>query len=348
MSRDEEHTINFAAVKAAVESGLSALERDPLRGARNMLDLGKYFSHTHRQKAFFQMAQNVLGRKRSQYINLLKRAMASVDRETLKTVGINLGYFSWSRGARVIRSVEAERGFNVPWSFVIRMEDAGADSLTVDEARGFIAQARELGAHAFWITLCTERADACGIIDMCGSFSDCAFIFLTPAELITSAIAERARTQHNMLFCMRIESEETIARAAGILRGARLMYGLYMVYDDANCERILGGGMIRQADECGGELALFVSAPGCSEECRARVQEYAMGEKTVPEKPVFMVDFFSDLNAVDGIISSQPCYIEVDACGGISATPWGSQEGVNVRTHSLSEALSVLAPRRAE
>ena len=348
MSRDEEHTINFAAVKAAVESGLSALERDPVRGARNMLDLGQYFSHTHRQKAFFQMAKNVLGRKHSRYINLIKRAMASVDRETLKTVGINLGYFSWSRGARVIRSVEAECGFNVPWSFVIRMEDVGEGSLTVDEARGFIAQARELGAHTFWITLSTERADADGIIDMCGQFRDCAFILLTPAELITPSVAERALAQHNVAFCVRSGAEDALARAAEILRNARLMYGLYMIYDDANCERILSGGAILHADEIGGVFVMFVHAPGSSEDCRARVHEYAMREKTAPDRPVFIIDFFSDLDAVDGIISSQPCYIEVDARGGISATPWGKPEGVNVRTHSLSEALSILAPRREE
>ena len=91
MGTDNERNLNIAAVRAAIEGGLRNLERDPERGVRNMLDLGKYFSRTHRQRSFFQMAQRMLGRKRSQYMQLVKRTVTDVDHDTLKPLGITAG-----------------------------------------------------------------------------------------------------------------------------------------------------------------------------------------------------------------------------------------------------------------
>lgn len=345
MKPSSNNNINIAAIHAAVESGLTKLERDPVRGVRNMLDMGQLFSRTHRQRSFFQMAQRMLGRRRSQYMQLVKRAVANVERNTLKTMGINLGYHSWSQGAKVIRAIEEERGFNVPWSFVIRLNQDCAQPLSAGEVRGTIAQARELGVHCYWLAIDERRDDLDELMDMCGTFNDCAFIIMLPVSMINDSMAQRALSQSNIAICVGGERSDELERATKVLRQARLLYGLYRLYDDTDYQNITGGEMLSTTDMYGGQFAVFMHAPDCSEECRAKVHAYANGEKDAPERPVFMVDFFADLATVDNIISSQPCYIEIESDGEIRPSPRQEPSGVNLRTHTIADAMLELVPR---
>lgn len=345
MNSDKDNNINMAAVHAAVESGLTKLERDPVRGVRNMLDMGRLFSRTHRQRSFFQMAQRMLGRRRSQYMQLVKRAVANVERDTLKTVGINLGYHSWSQGAKVIRAVEEQRGFNVPWSFVIRLNQDCGQPLSADEVRDAVAQARELGVHCYWLAIDERRGDLDELMDICGTFADCAFIIMLPVGMVDEGMAQHALEQRNIVICVGGERSDELKRATDVLHQAKLLYGLYRLYDDTDYQNITGGEMLSTTDMYGGQFAVFMHAPDCSEECRAKVHAYANGEKDAPERPVFMVDFFADLATVDNIISSQPCYIEIESDGEIRPSPRQEPSGVNLRTHTVANAMMELVPR---
>lgn len=348
MGTDNERNLNIAAVRAAIEGGLRNLERDPERGVRNMLDLGKYFSRTHRQRSFFQMAQRMLGRKRSQYMQLVKRTVTDVDHDTLKTLGINMGYYSWSQGAKVIREIEATRGFNVPWSLTISLLDSGDGCLNLNELRDIIDQAHALGIHCYWVAANQSSGDIFDMFNLFGTYKDCAFFMLLPVGMITSELAENALKQHNIAVCVRDTADLDVRAAAEILHEMRLLFGLYYMYDDANADEITSGHVQSDVDNYRGQFALFIPSATCMDECRAKVQAYASGEKVTPEKPPFMVDFYADLAAVDAIISSQSCYIEIDAHGNVASAPWTQPCGVNIRTHTLADALLKLAPRKAE
>lgn len=343
MSTENEKNLNVAAVRAAIEGGLRNLERDPERGVRNMLDLGKYFSSTHRQRSFFQMAQRMLGRKRSQYMQLVKRTVADVDHDVLKTIGINMGYYSWSQGVKVIREMENTRGFNVPWSITLNLLDESDDELKLNELKAIIDQAHALGVHCYWIV--AKRANMFDMFNMLGAYKDCAFFMLLPVNMITEELAKAARSEHNIAICIRDTAGQNVAKAAAILHEARMLFGLYYLYDDDNEDMITSGHVQSDIDGYRGQFAMFIPVKQCSAECRARVQQYASGEKATPEKPPFMIDFFADLAAVDKIISAQPCYMEIDSSGNVMSTPWGKPCGVNIRTHTLSDALIELAPR---
>ena len=350
MGTDKEHSLNIAAIRAAIEGGLHNLERDPERGVRNMIDLGKYFSRTHRQRSFFQMAQRLLGRKRSQYMQLLKRTIAEVDHETLKTIGINMGYYSWSQGAKAIREVETERGFNVPWSIVMNVSADTEDSLTLDEINRIISEAHELGTHCFWIAMSSSEEEIISVFDILGTFKDNAFFVLLRNDLVTPNVANAALKQHNIAICLRDvdTASENVKSAAKILHDARLFYGLYYLYDDSNADDIISGHVQSDADEYHSQFALLIAAENCSEECLAKVRAYASGEKTTPERPPFMVDFFADLAAVDKIISSDQCFIAIDRCGNIASSPWAQPGDINLKTCALTDALEQLAPREAK
>ena len=238
MGTDNERNLNIAAVRAAIEGGLRNLERDPERGVRNMLDLGKYFSRTHRQRSFFQMAQRMLGRKRSQYMQLVKRTVTDVDHDTLKTLGINMGYYSWSQGAKVIREIEATRGFNVPWSLTISLLDSGDGCLNLNELRDIIDQAHALGIHCYWIAANQSSGNMFDMFNLFGTYKDFAFFMLLPVGMITSELAENALKQHNIAVCVRDTADQDVRAAAEILHEMRLLFGLYYMYDDKNSDEI--------------------------------------------------------------------------------------------------------------
>ena len=171
---------------------------------------------------------------------------------------------------------------------------------------------------------------------------------LLPVGMITSELAENALKQHNIAVCVRDTADQDVRAAAEILHEMRLLFGLYYMYDDANADEITSGHVQSDVDNYRGQFALFIPSATCMDECRAKVQAYASGEKVTPEKPPFMVDFYADLAAVDAIISSQSCYIEIDAHGNVASAPWAQPCGVNIRTHTLADALLKLAPRKAE
>ncbi len=350
MGTDKEQRLNIAAIRAAIEGGLHNLEKDPERGVRNMIDLGKYFSRTHRQRSFFQMAQRLLGRKRSQYMQLLKRTIAEVEHETLKTIGINMGYYSWSQGAKTIREIESRHGFNVPWSIVMDMSTGDEDSLTLDEINKIIFDAHELGTHCFWIAMSSNEEEIINTFDTFGAFKDNTFFVLLKSDLVTPKVASAALKQHNIAICLRDidTTSESVKSAAKTLHDARLLYGLYYLYDDSNADDIISGHVQSDADEYHSQFALLIASKSCSEECLAKVQAYASGEKATPERPSFMVDFFADLAAVDKIISSTQCFIAIDRCGNIASSLWAQPGDINLRTCKLTDALEQLAPRKAE
>lgn len=338
-----ERSINFAAVRAAVESGLAWLQVDPMRGMRNLLDLGGYFARTRRQRDFFQTARRLLGSRRCPYMRLVERALAGVDMEVLKTVGINLGYFSWSLGVRAIRDIISARGIRVPWSPVFRLDGARADALSPREVQRALEQARALGAHSFWFRLSGGRDYIEAIVALFGRFRDCAFMLMPEGEAVTRELAQLTRAQRNTLVCV----DRADIRATAALREARLMYGLSLEYDDTNAFEALDGELLSAVERADGHFALLLRGARCSEGCRRAMQGYVARERLAPTHAVFTVDMYGDMEYIDQVIAARECYVEIGPDGAVYDRPWADESALNLRDCTLAQALAAIAAKRA-
>ena len=65
----------------------------------------------------------MLQNEKSAYYDLAKRIATGVDHDLVTTFGVNVGYNGFTKGARLIRRIEAERGFNIPWALHVGINE---------------------------------------------------------------------------------------------------------------------------------------------------------------------------------------------------------------------------------
>ena len=133
-------------IEGTVDRALRDMERDAHRSVRNLIDLALTFSKGTFERRFLTLCRGILEDETGPYYQLLDRALETCDRQILKTFGVNVGYEGCSKGARRIREVEAERGFNVPWALTIQAGQQGLSRLYLQR---LVTEGSELGIHVF-------------------------------------------------------------------------------------------------------------------------------------------------------------------------------------------------------
>ena len=107
-----EESVSRVLIETVVRRALREAGDSPERVSRNMIDMALTFAEGSFQRSFFQTAQRLLCDEHSAYYGLVRDIIAHVDAERLITFGMNVGYNSCTRGARIIRENEAAMRFD--------------------------------------------------------------------------------------------------------------------------------------------------------------------------------------------------------------------------------------------
>lgn len=91
--------ITRGLIDFAVSQCLKNIKEDPYRSIRRLADLGRQFAKGRFQEELFSLFQRLLLNEDGPYYEMLKQLVSSVDTDSLKTLGINIGYNSWTCGA---------------------------------------------------------------------------------------------------------------------------------------------------------------------------------------------------------------------------------------------------------
>ncbi len=97
--------ITRGLIDFAVSQCLKNIKEDPYRSIRRLADLGRQFAKGRFQEELFSLFQRLLLNEDGPYYEMLKQLVSSVDTDSLKTLGINIGYNSWTCGASRICEV---------------------------------------------------------------------------------------------------------------------------------------------------------------------------------------------------------------------------------------------------
>lgn len=87
--------ITRGLIDFAVSQCLKNIKEDPYRSIRRLADLGRQFAKGRFQEELFSLFQRLLLNEDGPYYEMLKQLVSSVDTDSLKTLGINIGYNSW-------------------------------------------------------------------------------------------------------------------------------------------------------------------------------------------------------------------------------------------------------------
>lgn len=284
-----------AMIEGIVSRALKDMQSDSHRTARRLVDLGLSFSKGPFERQFFSACKNILADDESAYYPIWERALRCFDLQSLVTFGINVGYEGCSRGAKRIREVEDQRGFNVPWVISLC---AGQKALSQTDIQRAIQEAEALGVHVFLLLdHDLQQTDLTGLLEASPAS---AFALFIKGERLRELELDGLRQYHNLLVCVDGESAKAEALCAG-LTDARMPYAVYLDYDtqEGLLERI------SRTERLESPLLLLrsFSAP---EATRQQVYQWLQEVRGAGELPFTLMELPSDLLAIDQIISSDP------------------------------------------
>jgi len=332
-------------LKAMTEKYIGDIVSDPHRSLRNLVDLGTNFAAGKFQKKFFNKVQSMLGGKKSAYYDIASNLVSSVDRETIKTFGVNIGYNSCIHGANMIRENEAECGYNIPGTIIFSVSDNAdsGDGVGRDEISRFITQGNELGIFTYVIN-CSE-GNAEYISDLFAEYPDCAFLLFISSDVTDAdALAKTLKRHNNVLTAVSARSAE-FADVTAKLKDEKILCGAYINFDGkyAECD-ILSGNYDIEITKSFCPFVFLLSDNNVSDDIRTQVTSYVRDVRESQKAPYILIDAFQDLLEIDKIISDDACSIRFDKAG--DAHMFDKNLNCNMKDAPLNQLLARTMPRK--
>ncbi len=328
-------------IETTVRRALKDLRRSPKRTMRNLIDLALNFAGGRFQQEFFRIAQTLLADEDSAYYRLVQDVIDNVDEDTLVTCGINLGYNSFTRGAKTIRQCESEKQFNIPWSLSLLLAEDGEPG-RMERYRCIIQQGTELGIYTYM--LCPQ-GDLTGCFALVEAHPDCAFLVFCRGEALTEDAIRQARLYHNLQLSVALEEgTKTVCTA---LRKAKLLYAVHVGYGPEMLEQVLDGTLLGRAEECRAMFTFFYGDSQCTQAQRKAVYSYVCATRKDQQQPTLAMELLCDNMFIDSIISDDACAVAFDTDGTLIRLPEGKrQDRYNIFQSSLYRILMETQPKR--
>lgn len=305
MKTDLTRSLIETSVRRALNQGGEAPERE----SRNLVDLGLHFSSGGLQKRILSAIQTMLQDPGSAYYGLVKDVLANTDHDRLMTFGVNLGYEGCSKGAKVIRRLEAEGGFNIPWAMALQMSGAYLEKQP-DIYVSILNQGADLGIRTY---LLFSKDDLRAFIPVLEAQEKSAFVLSVWVKQVTDEFVRSLEKAFNILVSVRCEpGYET---ACAMLRKAKMPYALLLEYTDADRERILSGEWIESLLPSHPVFAFLLPSASCSEATQREVYEYVLSVRQEQRYPAILMEIRQDIMMIDHYISGDTCFVAFDAEG---------------------------------
>ena len=337
--------IPYVMIKSAVEKGIKDIQDNPGRGIRNLVDLGGMFADGRFQKEFFDAAFTELQKEDSMYYQLVERVVTGIDPGILTGFGMNLGYNSWTLGARIIREIENKSGFNIPWCLLLDMEHG--QYLEQNIIRSLIMQGKDLGISAY---LFYFPPPSCldDILQIARLEQDCAFMLFVDTSNITEDFAHKLLETANVWGLFDLDSPDAdLARiAADTLARNRCLYGGFSRYID------LTGSTEILLNRCKVLDIPFLVMIGQEKQpaSPAVLEDFYQLRKNLPGS-IFPIDLYSDIALIDRNISSEACLTEVLGDGSVFTTDADHMEvrtGYNIKDTPLRDIFAKTMPKKRD
>lgn len=306
----EPNPITRAIIDSTVDRGLREIDEDPRRTIRKLTDMWRMFNRGRFLDEVFELVQDLLRNEESPYYPAIESVLRHSDRLSLRTLGANIGYNSFTIGGRTIRDLEASREYRIPWAVVLRINPAQRESLSVSEIESCIRQGVMLGIYTYIIR--AEGSLSCmnRLIEVFRSYPACAFFCLLPDLPLHPEHLAGFRECLNCCLMVRTGSAVTDSLIRE-LRRQKSLVGIYDLYDDAGAAEWLSGRRMREISRYGCSFAAAVPVDACSPEKAAEAAAACRAFRLQPQYPIFVFDLVGDLLKINRVISDEEAYFEL-------------------------------------
>ena len=335
-----QHRLVRQVIDIAVSKAIDDMKSDAKRSIRNLIDLGLLFSKSENQKRFFGIAQEVISNPKNAYHSLTARAIADVNNDTIKKVGLNLGYSSLIYGANKLRKRQELFDDPLPWLLIFDISDFSTESS--NQMRRFIAEGRELGIYSYIV--CPHKIkDIITICEIAKCFDECLFVLAVSSELISKHSAEVIGDTHNMMISVKVSGSNFCGKNDEniflMLKQNRCLFGFHTEYNDANMGQVTGLNYIRSAIRHGNTFGIYISEDDVSDRCKTAVYEFACKVRGINGQPLIASEWMQDMRYISKRILSDDGYIKMN----LTEIAYGEyKKAKHALTNSLLETLKTL------
>lgn len=303
------HSANQSIIETTVNTAIKRIQNDPERSIRNIVDMALMFSNGRFQKRFFESAQRILENENSSYYRLITDLTSNVDSKRITTFGINLGYHSCTKGARIIRKIETEQRCNVPWCIAFELKDEIYNNKK-KEYFSLIEQGQSLGIYTWFITPSTEMLP---ILEIAERFSDSAFIIVCQPQDITEIVLDEFCEIYNVFFA--INYNDGIENACALLRKRKFLFSVAYKYKKQDINNIFNHLFLYDFSSLHSIFSLFYADSECPSEIQTQVFEYIQKMRYEQCFQTIPFDLIYDIRFIDEIISEDAVSIHFDSYG---------------------------------
>ena len=287
------HNTSQSIIEATVSSAIKRIQNDPERSMRNMIDMGLMFCNGKFQQRFLAEAQRMLENENSSYYRLIPDLISNVDSKRITTFGINLGYHSCTKGARMIRKIEEEQGCNIPWC-------ASLD-FTENDTTALIEQGQSQGVYTWFIN---PHSEMISVSEIAKNFSDSAFIIMCKPKDITEILLDEFGEIYNVFFA--VTYSDGIEDACTLLRKRKFLFSVVYKYAKEDVEAILNNSLLYDFCSLHSLFSLFIADTSCSVELKKQVYEHIKKTRYEQSFQTVPFDLIYDIKFIDEIISIVP------------------------------------------
>jgi hypothetical protein len=344
---DRRSKVITAIIRVAIDKGLHDIEVNADRGVRNLLDLGRYFSKGQNHIDFFNRVQQIMSNKNNHYYTLIRRILHNVDHEIIKTFGINLGYNSWTYGAKKIKECEKKCDYKIPWSIIFDLHSPDI-TMPVSSISETLSCGESLGIYSGMFFTNSNKEYLEKLISALASHRNSAYFVFVQPEVLTDKIVEQAVLAANVAMFVRLKAPvddyENVKKATDILFDHKCLYGIYSLYDDDNLEYMMSADYAKLVETLNSSFTFLVRKSELKNE--KRFAQFLKTTRSAKDYSFFLLDFYDDLARINEIISVENSFITIKANGNIDCKLIDTiAEGLNIKKKSLIAILKQLLPR---
>lgn len=341
------NSLKAAMVRAAVKKGISDIKDEPKRGIRNLVEMGSLFAGGPFQKDFFAMAMDQLRDENSVYYHIVEGIVTNTREEMLTTFGMNLGFNGLTHGAGIIRSIERQEGFNVPWCLGIELGQSPMSPPL--DIQGILEEGKELGIYCYFFFLHGEDFPLEELLSILRGQKDCAFVFfLHPHSLTDTALQSLASLQNGVpVLDMDGVGEDELRRVSENLSHAGSLLGGFSRWEDPTAGAG-ATGLLRRAEGLNLPILVFLRTKTHRHQNEDDVYREIVKLRKEMVVPVLPIDLCGDIAHADRAISTEACLVTIQEDGSMMMTNVDrgqSSSGYNIRRASLRGILQDAVPK---
>lgn len=371
------HKAERAAFSTAIDATLKYINKDREKGFLTLLDLSEKFMGNNFSKETYEGIRKFIQKPDSKWMNYINRLLDEIHPNVIKMTALNLGFEAAFYGTKTIRAMREIHHCNIPWVILIDPTSAcnlhctgcwAAEyghqlNLSYEELDSIVTQGKKIGTYFYMFTGGEPMVRKKDIIRLCEKHHDCAFHAFTNGTLVDDELCKEMQKVGNLSLSISLEGFEDVndfrrgsgvfdkvMKAMDLLKEYGLIFGTSICYTSKNVETVTSDDFLDMIIEKGCRFSWYFHYMPVGNEANVdllptiaqrkymyrRIREIRAAQGG---KPIFVMDFQNDGEAVGGCIAGGRNYFHINANGDAEPCVFIHYSGANIRNVSLLDAL---------